>query len=84
MRLAEARRLVQRMDAAADPFFHPVGDLTALLLGAGDRDAAFAQIERGFAGRSYDMLYLDRDPRFAELRNNPASLFLRKRVSLAN
>ena len=83
-RLAEARRIVHRMGSAADPFPHSRLELAGLFVAAGDKDAAFAELETGYAERSYKMLYLDLDPRIAALRNDPRLLSLRRRMGLTS
>jgi TolB-like protein/Tfp pilus assembly protein PilF len=81
-KLAEAARLVRVMDSAADPYPHSNVELASLFLAAGRREDAIAQLEQGLARHSYDMLYLDRDPLVAELRDEPRIRALRRRMGL--
>jgi len=82
-RLHDALRIVRILPSPADPFTHPRVEVAALYTVAGDRDAALASLEKGYAERAYDLLYIDRDPRIAELRNEPRLHALRQRMGLA-
>jgi hypothetical protein len=70
------------MISSADRFPHGNVELASLFLAAGRREDAFAEIEKGFAEHSYAMLYIDRDPRVAELRKDPRIHSLRRRMGL--
>jgi serine/threonine-protein kinase len=81
-RLRDARRLVAAIASPADPFPHSAVELAALYTAAGDREAAFGELDKGLLRKDYEMLYLDRDPRIAELRKDPRLLALRRRMGL--
>jgi TolB-like protein/thioredoxin-like negative regulator of GroEL len=81
-RLGDARRLVAAVASPADPFPHSAVELAALYTAAGDREAAFDELEKGFQRKDYEMIYLGRDPRVADLRNDPRLLALRRRMGL--
>jgi TolB-like protein len=78
----EAVRLVRQMISPADPFPHGNVELASLFLAAGRREDALTEIESAFAQHSYALLYIDRDPRVAELRKDPRIHSLRRRMGL--
>jgi TolB-like protein/Tfp pilus assembly protein PilF len=81
-RLHDAVRIARMLPTPADPFSHSWVEVAALCTMAGDRDAAFAELEKGYAERYFELMYLDRDPRLAALRNDPRLRSLRHRMGL--
>ena len=72
--LPRLARLSERKHVVAD---HIAGIYTAL----GDRDSAFAWLNRAYADRSSDLVYLRVDPTFNRLRSDPRFQDLLRRMN---
>ena len=58
------------------------GELAVLYVALGEREQAFAALERGFAARDVQLQYLAVDPAFDSLRDDPRFTDLVRRVGL--
>ncbi|MDX2032977.1 MAG: protein kinase [Blastocatellia bacterium] len=84
-RKSEARTLLQELLRAqgapnryVDPYF-----IGLIYIGLGERDTAFAWLEKAYQARSEDMLNIRRDPRLDSLRGDPRLDDLMRRLKLA-
>ena len=81
-RKSEARKLLQELlraqdapDRYIDPYF-----IGLIYIGLGERDAAFAWLEKAYQARSEDLLNIRRDPRLDSLRGDPRFTDLERRL----
>lgn len=79
---AEAKQVLVRLNQMArEKYVTPYG-VALVYAGLGDRDQAFAWLNKAVAGRSHWLVWLNRDPRFDRLRSDPRFDDLKKRVGL--
>lgn len=79
---AEAKQVLVRLNQMArEKYVTPYG-VALVYAGLGDKDQAFAWLNKAVAGRSHWLVWLDRDPRFDRLRSDPRFDDLKKRVGL--
>jgi TolB-like protein/DNA-binding winged helix-turn-helix (wHTH) protein len=79
---AEAKQvLVQLNQMAREKYVTPYG-VALVYAGLGDKDQAFAWLNKAVAGRSHWLVWLNRDPRWDQLRSDPRFADLTKRVGL--
>jgi TolB-like protein/DNA-binding winged helix-turn-helix (wHTH) protein len=81
-RKTDAVNELNKLQAAAHSRYIPPPYLGIVWMGLGDKDQAFAWLERGFQGRSEHMLYLGLEPLVDPLRSDPRFDSLLKRVGL--
>ncbi|MGH9380376.1 MAG: tetratricopeptide repeat protein [Thermoanaerobaculia bacterium] len=70
-RTAEARRVLQRLEAFRDTYYVPEYAVAVVHVGLGDLEAALDWLERGIAQRCERMVWLPQDPRMAPLADDP-------------
>lgn len=79
---AEAKQVLVRLNQMTrEKYVTPYG-VALVYAGLGDRDQAFAWLNKAVAGRSHWLVWLNRDPRFDRLRSDPRFDDLKKRVGL--
>ena len=81
-RTAEARKVVADLLAPRQDYVTPYGTAT-LYASLGDKDHAFAQLQKGFDDHCEDLAFLRVDPRMDSLRGDPRFNELMRRVGLA-
>ncbi len=81
-RADEARRMLADFEAEAQRHYFPPTVLAVVRLALGDRDAAFADLERGFAGHDSVLWMLADSPEFGSLRGDPRYHDLLRRMHL--
>lgn len=59
------------------------GDIAMVYNGLGERDEAFAWLERGFAQRDVRMTFLKVDPKWHNLRSDPRFQDLMRRMNFS-
>jgi DNA-binding winged helix-turn-helix (wHTH) protein/tetratricopeptide (TPR) repeat protein len=74
--LAELQEMSKRR------YVSPVG-AAAIHAGLGEKDQAFAWLEKGFQGRAIGLCFLRIDPKFDSLRSDPRFEHLLRRIGLA-
>jgi DNA-binding winged helix-turn-helix (wHTH) protein/TolB-like protein/tetratricopeptide (TPR) repeat protein len=74
--LAELQEMSKRR------YVSPIG-AAAIYTGLGEKDQAFAWLERGFKGRAIGISFLKIDPKFDSLRSDPRFAVLLRRIGLA-
>lgn len=78
----EAKQVLVRLNQMArEKYVTPYG-IALVYAGLGDKDQAFAWLNKAVAGRSHWLVWLNRDPRFDRLRSDPRFDDLKKRVGL--
>lgn len=70
-RTAEARRVLQRLEAFRDTYYVPEYAVAVVHVGLGDLEAALDWLDRGIAQRCERMVWLLHDPRMAPLADDP-------------
>ena len=80
---AEAIKLREALKADAARSYVPGYFLAVACLALGEKDEAFAAIERDFADRAPFFAWIDTDPLLDEIRDDPRFLDLQRRVALA-
>jgi len=81
-RVEEAKRVLERMLAAGNESYVSAYDLATVFACIGDRDNAFAQLERAYQAREPWMVKLDVDPALDRLRDDGRFQDLRSRIGL--
>ena len=79
---AEAKQVLVRLNQMArEKYVTPYG-VALVYAGLGDKDQAFASLNKAVAGRSHWLVWLNRDPRWDRIRSDPRFEEIRKRVGL--
>jgi TolB-like protein/DNA-binding winged helix-turn-helix (wHTH) protein len=79
---AEAKQVLIRLNQMArEKYVTPYG-VALVYAGLGDKDQAFVWLNKAVAGRSHWLVWLDRDPRWDQIRSDPRFTDLKKRVGL--
>jgi TolB-like protein/DNA-binding winged helix-turn-helix (wHTH) protein len=79
---AEAKQVLVRLNQMArEKYVTPYG-VALVYAGLGDKDQAFAALNKAVAGRSHWLVWLNRDPRWNRIRSDPRFEDIRKRVGL--
>lgn len=79
---SDARQVLVRLSQMArEKYVTPYG-VALVYAGLGDKDQAFAWLNKAVVGRSHWLVWLNRDPRFDRLRSDPRFDDLKKRVGL--
>ena len=79
-RRPEAEAILKKLETSKEYVSH--SELTAVYIGLGDKDRAFASLERAFTARDMQMQYLGSDPSLDDLRSDPRFADLIRRVGL--
>jgi len=82
-RTVEARQILDEMTHLAETQFVPPTYFALILAGLGERELAFAQLEKALADHSWWMTYLMIDPRFDSLRGDPRFGAIVKQINSA-
>jgi TolB-like protein/DNA-binding winged helix-turn-helix (wHTH) protein/Tfp pilus assembly protein PilF len=79
---AEAKEVLMRLNKMArEKYVTPYG-VALVYAGLGDKDQAFAWLNKAVAGRSHWLVWLNLDPRWDQIRSDPRFADLAKRVGL--
>ena len=79
-RPAEARRILTELEAATR--YVPADEVALIHAQLGERDLAFAMLEKAYAARSHGLIYLGVESRFDLIRDDPRFADLLRRVGL--
>ena len=78
----EARQVLDRLDQLSrQQYVTPYG-VALVHAGMGDKEKAFAWLDKAYQGRNHWLVWLNRDPRWDRLRSDPRFADLVKRVGL--
>jgi tetratricopeptide (TPR) repeat protein len=79
---AEAKQVLVRLnEMAREKYVTPYG-VALVYAGLGDKNQAFAWLNKAVAGRSHWLVWLNRDPRWDRIRSDPRFDDLKNRVGL--
>jgi len=81
-RRADAEAVLARMDSMARTEYVTAYGVALVHAALGQRDSAFAWLDRGVAERTHWLVWLERDPRWETLRADPRFEDLAQRVGL--
>lgn len=79
----KARELLRRLEAEARRAYVPPPHLSLIHAGLGEKDQAFAWLEKGYQDRSDVLGYLRVEPVFDPLRTDPRFADLLRRIGLS-
>jgi len=80
-RRTEARRVLAELLQLPPPRHVSPVDVATIYVGLGERDQAFAWLEKGYHERSAKLLFLDAEPKFDPLRSDPRFADLLGRIA---
>lgn len=81
-RKEDARKMLAKIEAQSkDTYVSPVL-VASVHCGLGEKDRAFASLEKAFIERDNRIRYLKADPKFDPLRSDPRFTALLKRIGL--
>jgi serine/threonine protein kinase/tetratricopeptide (TPR) repeat protein len=81
----EARRIIAQLKETSARSYVAPYNIALIYLGLGDKDQAFAWLERAYQERSsFLVLYMTNDARFDRLRSDPRFADLLRRIGLPN
>jgi tetratricopeptide (TPR) repeat protein len=78
----EAQRVITELQELAQRRYVSPFDIATIYAGLGERDQAFAWLERAYEDRSVWMVYLKTLPRFDSLRSDPRFTDLLRRMGI--
>ena len=70
-RYAEARKVLREIEQLADASFVPPYEISLVHAGLGDADGLFAALERAYAVRDVNLVFLPVDPKMDPFREDP-------------
>jgi serine/threonine-protein kinase len=76
----EARRILAELQERSKTRYVPSCALAQIYAGLGDRDAAFAQLEKAYTERDAIMVFLKVEPKWDDLRTDPRFVDLLRRM----
>jgi TolB-like protein/DNA-binding winged helix-turn-helix (wHTH) protein/lipoprotein NlpI len=79
---AEAEQVLTRLGELANAKYVTPYGVALVYVGLGDKNRAFAWLNKAVAGRSHWLVWLNRDPRWDRLRSDPRFADLKKQVGL--
>ena len=79
---AEAEQVLTRLGELANAKYVTPYGVALVYVGLGDKNRAFAWLNKAVAGRSHWLVRLNRDPRWDRLRSDPRFADLKKQVGL--
>ena len=81
-RRVEAQRTIERLKAAAESRYISPYSIAVIYLGLGDKEQAFAWLNRAYQERDNWLIYLNVEPRLDPLRSDARFAALLRRVGL--
>jgi TolB-like protein/Flp pilus assembly protein TadD len=82
-RIDEARDVLATLEAAARERYVPPYAIALVHVGLGERDAAFASLERAYAARDVHLIFLPVDPKWDAYRQDPRFIALLSRCGFS-
>ena len=76
----KARAILERLQTSGE-YISP-GELAVLYTAFGEREQAFASLEKAYAAHDMQLMFLGSDPSFDDLRDDPRFSDLMRRVGL--
>lgn len=81
-RKAEARKILAELQTLSEHSYVPATDMALVYAGLGDKDKAFAWLDKAYAEHSFALSNLKVEPRFDLLRSDPRFADLLRRIGL--
>jgi TolB-like protein/DNA-binding winged helix-turn-helix (wHTH) protein len=79
---SEARTLLDELKHLSAQEYVPAPNIALIYAGLGEKDQAFAWLEKGYEDRSFQMQWIKIEPRWDSLRSDPRFQDLMRRVGL--
>jgi serine/threonine-protein kinase len=79
---ADARKVIADLQEQSKKTYVAPTNFAKIYIGLGDRDQAFAWLEKGYQGRDFWLTFLKGDPVFDSLRSDPRFQDLVRRIGL--
>src|SRR5260370_27620475 len=79
---SEALAVLDELKQLSGQKYVPATSIALIYAGLGDNDPAFAWLEKGYAERSFQMQWLNVEPRWDRLRSDPRFADLQRRMGL--
>jgi TolB-like protein/DNA-binding winged helix-turn-helix (wHTH) protein/Flp pilus assembly protein TadD len=79
---SEARRLLDELKHLSAQEYVPAPNIALIYAGLGEKDQAFAWLNKGYEDRSFQMQWIKIEPRWDSLRSDPRFQDLMRRVGL--
>jgi predicted nucleic acid-binding protein len=79
---SEALRLLEQLEAASKERYTPAVSFAAVYAGLGEKDQAFAWLEKAYGERTSRLGYLKVEPLWDPLRSDPRFADLVRRIGL--
>jgi adenylate cyclase len=76
----EARKILAELQTLSEHSYIPATDTAMVYTGLGDKDKAFAQLEKAYEEHSFSLSNLKVEPRFDPLRSDPRFADLLRRI----
>ncbi len=68
---AEARRVLSELKQLSGQEYVPAYDIALIYAGLGDKDQAFAWLDKAYEEHAFDLVWANAEPRFDSLRSDP-------------
>jgi hypothetical protein len=81
-RAADARKVIADLQELSKNTYVAPTNFAKIYIGLGDKDEAFAWLEKGFQQRDFWLTFLEGDPVFESLRPDPRFQNLVRRIGL--
>jgi TolB-like protein/Tfp pilus assembly protein PilF len=81
-RKTEARKILAELQTLSEHSYVPATDMALVYAGLGDKDKAFAWLDKAYAEHSFALSNLKVEPRFDLLRSDPRFADLLRRIGL--
>ena len=81
-RKTEARKLLAELQRLSEHSYVPAHDVALVYAGLGEKDKAFAWLDKAYEEHSFNLSYLKVEPRFDSLRSDPRFADMLRRIGL--
>ena len=81
-RKAEARKILAELQSLSEHSYVPATDMALIYAGLGDKDKAFAWLDKAYEEHSFSLSNLKVEPRFDPLRSDPRFADLLRHIGL--
>ncbi len=80
---SEARTFLDELKHASEKEYVPANSIALIYAGLGEKDQAFAWLDKGYEQRAFQMQWLKIEPRWDSLRSDPRFQDLMRRIGLS-
>jgi len=81
-RKTEARKMLAELQSLSEHSYVPAHDVALVYAGLGEKEKAFAWLEKAYEEHSFNLSHLNVEPRFDSLRSDPHFADLLRRIGL--